>query len=93
MAFTDEDLKRVTDSYETLREMRARGVSEAETMSLTLPEWDSLLARLDAAEKVCEAASEKIGLHNKHCNARHKCALPRVGEALVAWQKAAGKSQ
>lgn len=84
MAFTDEDLKRVTDSYETLREMRARGVSEAETMSLTLPEWDSLLARLDAAERVCEFEAKYEIPDNTDWE---------LSELLEAWRKAAGKSQ
>lgn len=57
MSFTDDDLKRLNESYEVLREMKERGASEAELMSLTLPEFDALLHRLECAEKVCKNLS------------------------------------
>lgn len=86
MSFSDEDLKRLTDSYETLREMRARGVSEAETMSLTLPEWDALLARLYAAERVCAHHFGRV-----QATVHILPVSETEGEAWEAWKKAAGK--
>jgi hypothetical protein len=72
--FTDEDLKRL--------KMRKEDPLIKDHTVLKLNELDALLARLEAAEKVCGIGT----LHE--CLTDHDC---WTCKALAEWRKAAGK--
>lgn len=73
IVFTDEDLKRLKDLM--------MGFPNSAVSSLDVGEIRALLARLEAAEKVCEAAQYmKRLIYSARFNAD-----------MEAWRKAAGK--
>lgn len=75
MSFTDEDLKRLKE------QCRDPLYQRSEHRQLLLSKFDSLIARLEAAEKFCEMTPE--------CNCSQECDYHT--DALRAWRKEAGK--
>ena len=74
MTFTDDDLKRLKNGMSTLR--MAMNVTE---YSLGKEELEALIARLEAAEKVC--LYNEMGAY----------VTPVIRECLKSWRKTVGK--
>lgn len=54
MSFTDDDIDRVKGTLKNLKKIRAEGDCKAQTMSMTLEEWDALFSRLEATRQALE---------------------------------------
>jgi len=82
MTFSNDDLKRLKYSLVDLMSIRLKGSSDAESMSLTLAEWQALLARLEAAE-----ALESYWEYYEPVNAEDE---KEYDAKVEAWRKACG---
>lgn len=72
--FSDADFKLLKE-----RISKAPKPTSLAVLAYTIPEWEALLARLEAAEYALEAASEHRGI------------CPETELRLIKWRKAAGK--
>lgn len=94
--FTDDDMKRLKERAELLGDEVAMSFMTSKKTSLWPHEMLALLARLEAAEAVCEAT--KTLKHTEECTDANNCCAEDcfcgyddVWRSLLIWRKAAGK--
>lgn len=83
MTFTDDNLKR----------LKFLGDVAGDDIAVKLPkgQLQALIARLEAAERVCMVANQVVQIEVSHKHEHHISALGDMDALYFEWRKAAGK--